>query len=283
MRFEKNIVIRGAANKDILLDIFYEEKAGSRPVVIYAHGFNGFKDWGNGDLMSTKFAQQGFTFIKFNFSHNGTTAAEPEAFADLEAFGQNNYSKELFDLAAVIDWCVDPKNKFGAYLNPTQLFLIGHSMGGGISILQAARDARIKKLVGWASIAECNTPWGSWPAEKIEQWKKDGVAYYINTRTAQHLPMNYQLYEDYQNNARAFDIKAALARLRIPILICHGVKDTSVPFEKALELQAAQPAAVLFTVDTDHAFGRKHPWIHENLPAPMEEVVNETIRFLKAD
>ncbi|WP_435524823.1 hypothetical protein [Chryseobacterium indoltheticum] len=39
--------------------------------------------------------------VKFNFSHNGTTVEDPENFADLEAFGNNNYSKELSDLGVL--------------------------------------------------------------------------------------------------------------------------------------------------------------------------------------
>ena len=70
-------------------------------------------------------------------------------------------------------------------------------MGGGISILQAAEDKRINKLITWASISECKTPWGNWPPDKMQQWKETGVEYYTNSRTKQEMPLYYQLYEDY--------------------------------------------------------------------------------------
>ena len=47
---------RGADNKLMGLDLFYEDNSHCRPVVIYVHGFNGFKDWGNFDLIAAKFA-----------------------------------------------------------------------------------------------------------------------------------------------------------------------------------------------------------------------------------
>src|SRR5258708_25698923 len=94
------------------VDIFFKENETRKPVVIYAHGFNGFKDWANFDLIADRFAREGFVLVKFNFSHNGTTPANPEQFTDLEAFGKNNYSKELFDLRAVIDWVCDPANPY---------------------------------------------------------------------------------------------------------------------------------------------------------------------------
>src|ERR1700690_2221662 len=110
MHCTKNIVLSGADKKPVALDIFFENDEKQRPVVIYAHGFNGFKDWGNFDLIAKKFAAQGYAFVKFNFSHNGTTPEHPEEFTDLEAFGNNNYSKELEDLRLVINWVCNPSN-----------------------------------------------------------------------------------------------------------------------------------------------------------------------------
>ena len=65
----KNLIITGSAGKPISLDIFFSEVRQPQPTIIYAHGFNGFKDWGNFDLIAEQFLASGFTFIKFNFSH----------------------------------------------------------------------------------------------------------------------------------------------------------------------------------------------------------------------
>ena len=45
MRSEKNLLVPGTAGRPMAVDIFAEEGKGPLPVVIYAHGFNGFKDW----------------------------------------------------------------------------------------------------------------------------------------------------------------------------------------------------------------------------------------------
>lgn len=282
MSSTKNLIIPGANSKPIALDIFHNGN-GQSPTVIYAHGFNGFKDWANFDIIANQFADAGFTFIKFNFSHNGTAPSHPEEFVDLEAFGRNNYSIELQDLASVIDWASDPYNIYHSSIDSNKISLIGHSMGGGIAILQAAKDARIKKLVTWASISECKTPWGSWSAEKMDEWKRDGVAYYANSRTGQEMPMYYQLNEDYVINKESLDIEVAIKKLNVPMLICHGTLDTAVSIEKANELLSWQPNATLFTVESDHVFGRKHPWTENTLPDAMEKVVAETIEFLKTN
>ena len=277
----KNIQLAGATNKPILLDIFFESTAGKRPMVIYAHGFNGFKDWGNFDLIADQFVAAGFVFVKFNFSHNGTTAAAPEDFADLEAFGNNNYTIQLADLKCVTNWLCNAANEYGQVIDTERIYLIGHSMGGGIAILFTAEDERIKKLVTWAAISECKTPWGNWSQEKMEEWKDSGVLYYTNSRTKQELPLYYQLYENYSNNKERLDIKRAMQNIAVPVLICHGTADQAVPLQSALNLQSWQPAARLFTLDTDHVFGRKHPYSEVDLPAAMQLVTDASIAFLQ--
>ena len=104
MKIIKNIRINGKHNKPILTDLFFKESNQLKPILIFCHGYKGFKDWGAWNLMAQNFANAGFFFVKFNFSHNGGTAEQPIDFPDLEAFGNNNYSKELDDLGNVIDW-----------------------------------------------------------------------------------------------------------------------------------------------------------------------------------
>jgi uncharacterized protein len=282
MQQVKNIIIPGAANKPIALDIFFEQDSKAKSIVVYAHGFNGFKDWGNFDIIAKRFALEGFALVKFNFSHNGTTTQTPEDFTDLAAFGNNNYSIQLTDLQLVINWLCHAQNPYATKMDTSSISLIGHSMGGGIAILHTASDSRIKKLVTWAAISECKTPWGNWPPEKMAEWKQTGVQYYANSRTQQQMPLYYQLYLDYVQHAEQLNIQKAISSLQIPVLICHGTNDLAVPVEKAFLLKEWQPAAELFTVETDHVFGRKHPWTGEVLPEAMEEVLGVSVRFLKA-
>jgi uncharacterized protein len=279
MNIIKNILLDGANGKTIAADIFYEAGQDKKPVVIYAHGFNGFKDWGNFDIIAKQFAEAGFLFIKFNFSHNGTTPEKPEDFVDLEAYGNNNYTTELDDLQVVINWTLDVKNPNAKNIDPEKLFLIGHSRGGGIVIIKAAEDVRVQAIATWASVAACKTPWGTWNEEKMNEWKQTGVQYYSNARTKQQMPLYYQLYEDYKANRKRLDILQALKNMPIPVLICHGTKDEAVPVEQARLLQHAKPGAELFLIESDHVFGRKHPWTADHLPEAMQQVVDKTIGF----
>lgn len=265
----------------MLFDIFFEDNNIKKPVVIYIHGFNGFKDWGNFDLIAQQFADTGFVFIKMNLSHNGTTTEQPEDFADLEAYGNNNYTKELFDVEQVINWVFEDHNQYKNEVDKNRISLIGHSRGGGIAILKVGEDARIKNLITWASVDECKTPWNHWPYEKMMEWQDTRVQHIPNKRTNQLMPLYFQLYENYRDNVERLDIEKAMKKLNIPILICHGTKDEAVPFYAAENLKKWQPKAQLFTIESDHVFGRKHPWLEPNLPIAMQTIVNESISFLK--
>ncbi|MEO7311276.1 MAG: alpha/beta fold hydrolase [Chitinophagaceae bacterium] len=278
----KNLLVTGSANKPMATDIFFEAAGPPKPVVIYAHGFNGFKDWGNFDLIAERFAEAGFVFVKFNFSHNGTTPEAPETFTDLEAFGNNNYTIQLQDLGHIIDWISAPANPYRLFMDTNQISLLGHSMGGGICIIKTAEDNRIKKLVTWAAISECKTPWGNWSEAKMTDWKRSGVAWYVNGRTKQDMPLYYQLHEDFVEHEERLDIRNAIASIRVPILVCHGSQDPAVPVKAAHQLVEWQPAARIFTVESDHVFGRSHPWPHTYLPIPTETATLETISFFLA-
>lgn len=279
MHIDKNIILQGQHGKPIVTDICYLKNSVPKPVIIYAHGINGFKDWGNFDIIAKHFASAGFTFIKFNFSHNGTTPEEPEAFADLEAYGNDNYTIQLDDLQTVIDWAWGSENPHTDQIDKDHIYLLGHSKGGGMALLKASEDSRVKKVATWASINVCKTPWGKWPQEKLDQWKEEGVQYLENKRTHQKLPLKYQLYLNYQHNKERLDIEKAVRSLQIPVLFCHGTEDDAIPITEAYKLHKWKPEAELFLVPSDHVFGRKHPWEEATLPIPMNEVLQETIRF----
>ncbi len=281
MTIEKNMLIKNANALPMATDIFFEATGHPKPVIIYAHGFNGFKDWGNFDLIAKRFAAAGFVFIKFNFANNGTTPEHPEAFVDLDAYAANSYTKELDDLGTIINWATDPAHTYAPEIDSSKIGLLGHSLGGGIAILKAAEDVRIRALTTWASIAECQTPWGSWPDARMQEWKEAGVQYIANSRTGQQMPLGYQLYENFERNKDRLNIEQAISSLHIPVLLCHGTADLAVPVAKAYLLQQWLPSAKIFIVDSDHVFGRKHPWTSNALPEAADEVLNATIDFFR--
>lgn len=272
--------ISGAENKIITIDVHAAEKNKKKaPVIIFSHGFKGFKDWGTFNLIAEWFASKGMAFVKFNFSHNGVTPQAPTEFTDLQAFAENTFSKEIKDLGKVIDFVLSEEIVEKHCLDPQKLSLIGHSRGGGISILKAAEDLRVRKLVTWGSVSDFEKGWTS---DLVNTWETEGHINVLNHRTCQEMPVNYTLYEDYQKHRDKLYIQTAIIKMAIPFLIVHGRNDETIGVNAAYDMNDwNKDFTELFIVeDANHVFGAKHPWLSPKLPDPTEEILHKTLNFL---
>ncbi|WP_129716388.1 S9 family peptidase [Pedobacter sp. SYP-B3415] len=265
----------GADGKLITGDVTFEEKNVQQPVVLFVHGFKGFKDWGAHNLVARQFAASGFRYVKFNFSHNGVTAEQPDDVTDLEVFASNTVSKELFDLKKVIDFILE------SYSPDNSLHLLGHSRGGGLSIIQAATDTRVKKLITLSAIDNFKS---LWKPEQEEEWNRTGRIYVKNARTGEDMPVDKTLLDDLNENAAGLDILSAAKKINIPWLIVQGDEDVNVPFEVAQRLADAQPNSRLLKIEkANHVFGATHPHRSDTIPAQLLKVVERSTAFLTTD
>jgi uncharacterized protein len=280
-KITEQVILKSIHNlRPFLVDIRYNQNKIAKPIIIFVHGFKGFKDWGHFNLMADEFADRGFVFVKFNFSHNGTTISAPFEFDDLDAFSENNFTKELDDIKVVLDYVHSTHNIVsGVEFDLNRLFIIGHSRGGGAAIIKASEDDRIKGIVTWAALN--NFKMGV-TTDSIEEWKKQGVIYAANLRTNQNMPMKYQLYEDYASDTNRFDPLKAMAKLQVPALILHGDMDETVPVSQASELAAVNNHTDVHIIKgADHVFGGTHPFQGHILHDHATELLNKTITFFK--
>lgn len=265
--------------KTIFGDATFQQDTKPKSLVIFCHGYKGFKDWGAWHLVAKAFAEAGYFFVKFNFSHNGIQAENPTEFSDLEAFGRDNFSKQLDDLNTVITF-FENENEFSSAIDFTQLALIGHSRGGGIALLQANEDTRVKKLITWAGVSDFGNRFPK--GKKLEQWKKDGVYYIVNGRTKQKMPHYIQFYEDFLTHQKRFHLKTAAEELQIPFLVIHGTHDETVNVQEAEVLfDVSKHSKIRWIANANHVFNTSHPWDEADLPLAAKTLANESIAFLK--
>jgi uncharacterized protein len=255
---------------DILVDVRAGSRADSAPAVVILHGFKGFKDWGMFPPLAERVARGGFTAVSYNASGSGVD--DTGVFAHPERFGHNTFTAELHDLGIVLDELAQG----GLDLPPpTTTALVGHSRGGGIAILHAARDSRIGALVTWAAISGVER----WSAEMRRRWRETGSLEVKNQRTGEVLPLFTDILDDLEANRTSLDVEAHAARITTPWLIIHGAEDETVPVSEAKKLHAAAPAAELFLVEnTGHTFGAAHPF--QGMTPALEQVYDATTGFL---
>ena len=278
MLVTEKYIIKGSKQNKILIDVCYNSNSLKKDIIIFSHGFKGFKDWGPFNLMSKSFANDGYFFIKFNFSYNGTSLDKPSDFVDLKSFGNNNFSLELDDLGLMIDWLhsdIDFKDE----INIKSINLLGHSRGGAISILKGNEDNRVTKVISWAAPSDFTN---RMEQSKLDIWKERGVIYVFNSRTHQNMPLYHQFYLDCINNSQRIDIKRATSKLTMPLLIVHGTDDQTVLITDAYDFINCNKNTILHEIkDANHVFGVMHPYNLDKYPNSFQEAINVSLDFLK--
>jgi pimeloyl-ACP methyl ester carboxylesterase len=273
-----NIVKSSHHNRPILTDVFYTKNQTKKPVVVFCHGYKGYKDWGAWNLAAMEFAKNKLFFVKFNFSHNGGTVSNPIDFPDLEAFGENNYTIELDDLENIIEW-IRNNPDFKNEIDPNKITLIGHSRGGGIVSIKASENTAITKLITWSGVSDYGARFPK--GEQLKGWKKQKINYILNSRTKQKMPHRYQFYQNFIDNKDRLTIKNAISKLKIPHLIVHGEKDVVIAPAEAQNMHTWSPKSELILIkEMTHTLGCTQPWEQSEMPIHLAEAVKKSIDFV---
>ncbi len=268
--------IKGSAGLPLTFDIDFPELNEPAPLIIFLHGFKGFKDWGQWPMMAKELSKRGFAVLRLNFSHNGTTPSQPFDFADLEAFGHNTFSKESQDVQDVINWLFE-EHSLSSKIDLNQLNILAHSRGGAIAMVTASEDDRVKKIVTLSGVGTLQR----FSDEELAHWKKAGVAYSVNGRTNQNMPLYYELAEDFLANEERFTISEVVTKIKQPYLIIHAQSDETVSLREAENLASLGLNTILCVLpNANHSFGGMHPFKEKELPNDTMKAVNQVSKFL---
>lgn len=256
----------------IKLSLYGEHILGEAPCILYLHGFKGFKDWGFVPYAGRYFAQAGFSFLCFNFSHNGI-GAQPDVFTEFDKFQHNTYSLEMEESLEIIH-LVSRTNFLGRDLNHP-LGLLGHSRGGGIALLAAQQAAEVSAVATWAAVSTIDRV----SKKDREVWRKQGFREVVNSRTGQVFRMGMDMLEDIEKYSKTrLHILDASRQLNKPLLLLHGEADESVPYFEAEQINIyADPGNTQFRLipHAGHTFGARHPF---EASTPQLDLVLELTR-----
>lgn len=239
-----------------------------RPAVVICHGFKGFKDWGFFPRLAERLATAGFTVWTFNFSGSGV--GEGDQFDEPERWASQKPTADLADLQTVI---THARTEGASWLG-----LLGHSRGGGLAILHAARDRDVGALVTWAAIDDFNR----FSREDMERWRRTGKLDVVNQRTGQVLTIGREALDDYDaHKDGALDIAAAASQVAVPWLILHGTADSSVDAgvaRRLASLSGSPRTELLLLEGADHTLGIRHPWAGST--AEFDQALEHSAGFL---
>lgn len=110
--------------------------AGSRPVIVMAHGLGGVKEM-RLDAFAERFAAAGYACLVFDYRHFGASSGEPRQLLDIP--------RQVEDWRAAV---AHARALDG--IDPDRVVVWGTSFGGGHAIVTAAEDHRIA-----AAVAQC--------------------------------------------------------------------------------------------------------------------------------
>lgn len=142
---ERNLQIP-SGNSTLAATLHTPEQTGSHhneacPLIIICHGFIGSRI--GVDRLFVKAArdltESGFAVLRFDYGGCGESAGE---------YGEGGLDVLLSQTRDVIDYASGLTG-----IDPARISLIGHSLGGAVSMLTASADARIQSLVLWAAVA----------------------------------------------------------------------------------------------------------------------------------
>jgi len=270
---KKDFVLITKKREKIRITTYGYDNKNSAPCLIFVHGFKGFKDWGFWPFVGNYFADNGYFIITFNFSHNGIGQNLTE-FTELDKFAANTFSLEYEELNEIIDAYID--NFFGGRSN-LPIGVVGHSRGGGVSLLVSSGRNDIGAVVLWASISNFNR----YSPRQIEEWKNKGVFEVLNTRTNQMMKLNFSLIEDLEKNKDGFlNLENATKNLNKTLLILHGEQDLAVPIIEAEQIYNWSNKEITEfqkVSATGHTFDVTHPFQGSN--PKLDFVLEKTKKF----
>jgi hypothetical protein len=177
-------------------------------LVVIGHGVTANRDRPWLVALSAALSAAGIPSLRFSFSGNGDSDGR---------FEDSTITKEVADLGSVLDG-----------LGERRITYVGHSMGGAVGVLCAARDERIAALVSLAGMVHtrefAERKFGDLEPGRDVMWDKP------------ECPLSQAFVDD----LTAIDtVLPQAARIQVPWLLVHGTADTVVPPRDSREARAA--------------------------------------------
>lgn len=249
----EKIKIKNSLDKNIV-GVIHRPKIKTEKLAILCPGFLDTKDYPHLVDLASKLAQQGYTAVRFDPS--GTWESE----GDISEYLTSQYLK---DIGSVLDYMLS-ESKY------THVLLGGHSRGGQVSLLYAARDSRISVVLGIMPSQ------GPFEGKRRDDWEKSRVS--VSLRDT---PENYEEKKKFRVpfqhvlDRDQFHVLDDMKKIKARVILIAGELDVLVPPESVQKLfeNANEPKKFITVAGVDHEYRHKPADIEKVNLAALKEVL----------
>lgn len=228
------------------------------PLIIVCHGFVGNRI--GVDRLFVKaardFASHGYMVLRFDYAGCGESGGD---------YGDGGLDSLIAQTRDVINYglsldCVDP----------SQITLLGHSLGGGVAVLTAAQDPRVKSLILWSPVA--------YPFKDIVQITGDKSYETAHAKGAFDY-LGYAFKPRFFDSLSAHNPLEATRSFKGDVYILHGSSDLVIPSEYCFLYQRLFWMRPSGQCDKDIIMGADHTYSTNQTSIPVIEKSREWLLY----
>ena len=235
-------------------------------IVLIAHGFKGYKDYGMFPWLAHQLAGCGLIVHRFNFSHSGMKAGDGP-FERPDLFERDTWNRQVEDLVILTK---------ELHQDCLPMTLLGHSRGGVSCLLTLGRGAvQVDGVISLSAPATCNPM----TTQMQETLLKQGFIESPSSRTEQMLHVGRSFVQDQIDNPNTHDLLPLVTGITSPILVIHGESDQTVSVDSAVAIAEAGRNTTLVKIqDGDHVYNTPNPFPEDATPSMQLAEVFEAIQ-----
>ena len=206
------------------------------PAVLMLHGNGSDRHEAGGgyDLLAPKMAENGIASLRFDYIGNGESTTDYIEFT---------HEKGVEDALSSFAYLLTQPQ-----IDGQRIGIMGWSQGGGLALVTASREERIKSVLTWAGALYD----GTINEEQYTEAKEKG--HYESTyEWREPLKLSPGYFEVLKN----FIVADAVPLIKAPILAINGTLDTAVPPETGktiADLAMNESSKALILEEADHTF-----------------------------
>jgi uncharacterized protein len=218
---------------------------GPFPAVIDCHGFTGNKEGNFHPRLTKSLSNNGFVTLRFDFTGNGESEG---------IFSDGNVLQEVEDVKKAID-LLESKD----YIDNNKIGIIGHGMGGVVSIIAASKDDRIKALVPLSLGLLFDNYMQAKMGDLLPDLNSKGYLMYSKIHNDGNMK-TYKITKKFCEVRQEIDPLEIIKNVNQPIMFLFGTHDGPGSSPESIEQMfenANEPKNIEIIEEADHCFTDK--------------------------